>query len=110
MLLYRTFAVLCLSICAIGSQGRNFDVTDEDLEVEFGSSVISEIIAGHPSPHRPFFVQIHTASRDHRVAACGGAIIHKYFVLTAAHCVYDTGKMFVEIPVTVETLINSPMN
>ena len=76
------------------SRALNFEVENEDLKAELKDSLLSEIIAGHPSPSRPFFVRVHTNTHDNRRLTCGGTIIHQYFVLTAAHCILDAGTFF----------------
>ena len=56
------------------------------------SSIVSEIIAGHPSPNRDFFVHLQISAADNKTFVCGGTVIDEFFVVTAAHCIANASK------------------
>lgn len=90
-----TIVILYLTAAEAIKFDREF-VQDEQV-YDPRSALVAEIIAGHPSPNRDFFVEIQTTTADGKVLKCGGTIVHKFFVLTAAHCVANATRASIEV-------------
>ena len=61
-----------------------------------------QVVGGHDAPNRKFYILLILQKWDLKSKLCGGSIIAERHVLTAAHCIDDTGNQ----KVLQNTLVN----
>ncbi|XP_075253535.1 chymotrypsin-2-like [Convolutriloba macropyga] len=90
--LLRLMASLMLMVLLVRCDKPTVDRNEQDHATVLDSGE-EKIIHGFDAPQRLFFVKIHVYLPRGRYILCGGVIVGRYHVLSAAHC-FDSGNPF----------------
>ena len=114
ILLFLSIAVQQVSLFSTDSEPDHLScATTKDDVSEAGRSIVSRVVGGRNATYAPYQIIFAWAFKSNLSvveAVCGGTILNKRYILTAAHCLDDRNGSFANTNAAVIKVVVGELN